>query len=417
MALLCCPQVFADSIMDRMRTRDFSSIDYMGYVLTMWYNGFFNYPFVVRVSIFMILICCISMVFFTISISVNKHFEGRRNRIYNRYYKRFYDIFCEITLNKDKLTRNEIDEHIALTTRDIARRKKPKYMFALCMLLVQVKSDYYNEYNYRNVRTLCDALAIEEFMERMLVFGSRTNRRRALQISQFMMIDLPESVLVRLLNSVNQVIRKETRMYYLWLSDYNPFRFFMESELRNYEWREWDALEIHFLMRARHIANKEMPSLPPIIAECENEKLQACLIREVGYWGTAEDIDNMKKYLAHKSQVVRQATIECIIKAHLVSAEPLLMAAYAHQNEHLRLFILRALVSFNTGRAVPFFLKAWSESKVQSTKLNIIMSLSVYGDKGMEEFERLERECTDKDDSFLFKQVRVFDSYIKNLAR
>ena len=54
---------------------------------------------------------------------------------------------------------------------------------------------------------------------------------------------------------------------------------------------------------------------------------------------------------------------------------------------------------------------------MQSTKLNIIMSLSVYGDKGQEEFERLERECTDKDDSFLFKQVRVFDSYIKNLAR
>lgn len=62
-------------------------------------------------------------------------------------------------------------------------------------------------------------------------------------------------------------------------------------------------------------------------------------------------------------------------------------------------------------------LKAWSESKVQSTKLNIIMSLSLYGEKGMEEFEHLERECTDKDDSFLFKQVRVFDSYIKNLAR
>ena len=54
---------------------------------------------------------------------------------------------------------------------------------------------------------------------------------------------------------------------------------------------------------------------------------------------------------------------------------------------------------------------------MQSTKLYIIMSLSLYGEKGMEEFERLERECTDKDDRFLFKQVRVFDSYIKNLAR
>lgn len=29
MTLLCCPQVFTDSIMDRMRTRDFSPIDYM----------------------------------------------------------------------------------------------------------------------------------------------------------------------------------------------------------------------------------------------------------------------------------------------------------------------------------------------------------------------------------------------------
>ncbi len=416
LALACCPHIVADSIMDRMRTRDFTDADYIGYMLTRWYEGFLEYPFVVKFSVVTILFCILSITAFTLSIYVNKMYEGHRNRVYHRLYHRFYDIFSDIITSQKELTRSDIDERIQLTLKDQKKRKSASSMFIGCRLLVQVKADYYNEYNYYNMRKLCMALGVQEFLERMLVFGSRSKQRQAMQISQFLMIDLPESVLVRLLNSTNAVLRKETRMYYLWLSDYNPFRFFRDSEMYNYEWREWDALEVHFLMSARNRAKKEMPSLPPVIVDCDNEKLQACLIREVGFWGTPEDIDNMKKYLAHKNVVIRQATIECFIQANTTTVEPMLMNIYAHQDETMRKHILRALVTFNTGRAIPFFVKAWNESKVQATKLYIIMSLSMYGDNGVAEFERMEKD-SNEEDHFLFQQVRAFEKHINNLDR
>lgn len=407
----------ADSILDRMRTRQFSNFDYGTYLITMWYNDYFNYPFVIRVSIITILLCCISMTGFMVSVAINKMSEHNRLKEYHNLYKRFYNLFADIMTDKREIPFSEINERLELTPADIKQRKNSKSMFVGCQLLIQVKADHFNEYNYENVRSLCHALGVHAFLERMLVFGSRTQRRRALQTAQFLMVNLPESVLVRLLNSVSPVLRKETRMYYLWLSDYNPFRFFQELSGARYEWHEWDGLEIHFLMSARFAAHKEMPSLPPVIAECENERLQACLIREVGFWGTPEDVDNMKKYLGYKSPVIRQAAIECLIQARATTSEPMLMAAYAHQSEHLRLYILRALVLFKTGKAIPFFLKAYKESKVQSTKLNILMALSMYNEQSKAEFKRLEAECSIPEDQSLFAQVRVFDDYIKSLAQ
>ena len=416
LSYICCQQTFADSIMDRMRTRDFTNADYMGYLLTKWYNGFFEYPFVVKFSFAIVLLCCISITIFSISLYVNKVYEGRRNRKYQRLYNRFYDIFSEIIVSEALIPRKEIEQRINLSTKDLKKRKSATSMFIGCRLLVQIKADYYNEYNYKNLHSLCACLGVQEFLERMLVFGSRSKQRQAMHVAQFLMIDLPESVLVRLLNSTNGVLRKETRMYYLWLSDYNPFRFFRDSEMYNYEWREWDALEVHFLMRSRNKAGKEMPSLPPVIIDCDNEKLQACLIREVGFWGTPEDIDNMKKYLAHKNSVIRQAAIECFVEAHATSVEPMLMNIYANQSETMRKHILRALVLFNTGKAIPFFTRSYEESKVQATKLYIIMSLSMYGEAGVAEFERLESIANDED-HFLFQQVRAFDRHTKNLER
>lgn len=416
LAYACCQQTLADSIMDRMRTRDFTNSDYIGYLFTKWYNGFFEYPFVVKFSFVIVLLCCISITIFAISLYVNKVYEGKRNRKYNKLDNRFYDIFSDIIVNETPLSHKEIEQRLNLSAKDIKRRKSASRMFIGCRLLVQVKADYYNEYNFKNLHNLCMSLGVQEFLERMLVFGNREKQRQAMQVAQFLMIDLPESVLVRLLNSTNGVLRKETRMYYLWLSDYNPFRFFRDSEMYNYEWREWDAQEVHFLMRSRSIAGKEMPSLPPVIIDCDNENLQACLIREVGFWGTSEDIDNIKKYLAHKNSVIRQAAIECFIQARATSVEPMLMNIYAHQDETMRKHILRALVIFNTGRAIPFFTKAYEESKVQATKLYIIMSLSMYGDAGVAEFERLE-SLANEEDHFLFQQIRAFDRHTKNLER
>ena len=99
--------------------------------------------------------------------------------------------------------------------QDLRKRKRKRYMFALCMLLVNVKNDFYSEamYNFNNVRMIVVVLGVQDFLEKMLMFGTLTQRKNAIQISQFLMLIMSESILVRLLRSSNKILSKEIRMY------------------------------------------------------------------------------------------------------------------------------------------------------------------------------------------------------------
>ena len=68
MALLAmgCLTVSAESILDRMRTRDIANWQYIDYYLHIFVTQYENYPFVVRTCIVILLVSCISIFCFTI---------------------------------------------------------------------------------------------------------------------------------------------------------------------------------------------------------------------------------------------------------------------------------------------------------------------------------------------------------------
>ncbi len=403
--------VSAESILDRMRTRDIANWQYIDYYLHIFGTQYENYPFVVRTCIVILLVSCVSIFCFTILLISQKVKDNRNNWYYNSLYNRYYAKLVEISSSQERMDYQEVAGKLGVTEKQRQRLRHGSRMFMLGRLLMQVKSEYYDTYNQANIQQIVRAFGLTDHLEHVFTFGSRAKRLRAMQLAQFLMIDVPESILVRLLNSSSTTLRKEVRMYYLWLCDYDPFRFFEDTSY-DYEYRPWDSLEIHHLLRARKRAGKEMPSLPPVVMVCTNDHLKACLIREVGFWGKPEEVERMEHFFHSSNIDIRMAAIDCMGIARSARAEHKLVEMYPAQPKRVQLHTLKAVMQINSGNAVGFLVRAWTDCSVMSVKLNLLLCLWHYSELGREEFARLEHHATGQD-LLLFGQVRAFTGIFK----
>ena len=387
---------------------ELSGLQYYSYYLSTWATAYTNYPFVVKVSVSILMLCAFSIGFLTFSLLRNKYLDQKHEHFYKKIKKKYYDKIYEVANEKEDLKIEDVTNRIDLSPEEKKKLKGWKMIY-IGKLFIEVKSAIYNSYNYHNIQMLVRVFGLQEFIENTLTFGSKAYRVQAMRMSQFLMVNVPESILVRLLDLRANTLHKEVRMYYLWLSDYSPFRFFTDKNI-NYEYRPWDALEIHHLLKARKNAHKEMPSLLPIVSLCNDKQLKACLIREVAYWGTNDEVIKMTKYITDKETFYREAAIQCMGIAKCLKAEKILEDAYPQQSEELKVMTITALQQIHSGQAIPFLSKAYSDSTVTSTKFAILMCLWKYSDDSREVFYCLEKTA-EGDDILIFEEVKAFERY------
>lgn len=406
---LCVSTISADTISQRMGRFELSGLQYYSYYLSTWATAYTNYPFVVKVSVSILMLCAFSIGFLTFSLLRDKYVVQKHEHFYKKLKKKYYEKLYEVSNNPENLSITEVTNLIELTPEE-KRKLKGWKMVYVGKLFVEVKSACYNTYNYHNIEQLVRVFGLQEFIENTLTFGSKSYRMQAMRMAQFLMVNVPESILVRLLDLRANTLHKEVRMYYLWLSDYSPFRFFTDKNI-NYEYRPWDALEIHHLLKARKKAHKEMPSLLPIVSLCNDKDLKACLIREVAYWGTHEEVMKMAKYISGRETSYREAAIQCMGIARCKEAEKLMEEAYPQQSEELKVETITAIQRIQSGKATPFLSKAYSDSTVTSTKFAILMCLWQYSEESKCIFVELENAATEENEALIFKEVRAFERY------
>lgn len=389
------------NISSRMFTYEFTGMEYFGYYLTQWMNAYMGYPFVVKASV-AVLVMSIFMVFLlTFALMYDKFNNARKERFYRNLQKRYGDVLLSLFADKHVYT----DEQVLEMTQFKDEKWKGWKMFFVGRLMVEIKSKVYDDYNFANVDAAVRVFGLHQFVENEMTFGSFNNRIKSMQLSQFLMINVAESILVRLLNSSSHVLRKEVRMYYLWLSEYEPFRFFTDPKV-DYEYRPWDSLEVHHLLRARRMSGKEIPSLVPVVSSCPDLQLKSCLIREVAYWGTYEDIVKIRSYITDQEPYYRRAAIQCMGIARFEFGEQALEHAYSQQSEELKEETLYAILRIRSGKALPFYVGAYGEAGTATTKFAILMCMWWYNSESRETFEILENSASETDE-ILFKEVRA----------
>ena len=399
-SLTGCLPVLAN-ISSRMFNYRFTGLEYFGYYLTQWINTYEGYPFVVKASVAVLVLSIFMVIVLSFSLMYDKFNNARKENFYANLKKRYFGTLLQIFADKHTYT----DQEVLQLTAFKDEGWKGWRMFFVGRLLVEVKSQVYDDYNFHNVSAAVRVFGLHEFVENQLTFGSFNNRIKSMQLAQFLMIDVAESILVRLLNSSNHVMRKEVRMFYIWLSEYEPFRFFTDPKV-DYEYRPWDSLEVHHLLRARKFSEKEIPSLVPVVSECPDPKLKSCLIREVAYWGSYEDINKIRDYISSPELQFRNAAIQCMGIARFEFAEQALEHAYPQQTEELKQQTLYAILRIRSGKALPFFVGAYGEAGVATTKFAILMCMWWYNDESREIFEILESSADDND-RLLFQEVRA----------
>lgn len=72
LCLVCSVAIYADNIAERMYTRDLSEWQYLTIFLTWWYDNYFDYPVIVRICIFVILLSSTSVTCIMLLIAYNK---------------------------------------------------------------------------------------------------------------------------------------------------------------------------------------------------------------------------------------------------------------------------------------------------------------------------------------------------------
>lgn len=397
--LAACSPLLAN-ITSRMFTYKFTGLEFIGYYLTQWMDTYMGYPFVVKASVAVLILSIFMVMILSFSLMYDKFADARKERFYHNLQKRYGDTLLEIFSDKHNFT----DEEVLERTGFKDEKWKGWKMFFVGRLMTEVKSQVYDDYNFNNVAAAVRVFGLHQFVENELTFGSFNNRIKSMQVSQFLMIDVAESILVRLLNASSHVLRKEVRMYYLWLSEYQPFRFFTDPKV-DYEYRPWDSLEMHHLLRARKKSGKEIPSLVPVVSNCPDVQLKSCLIREVAYWGSYEDIIKIRDYITDQETYYRRAAIQCMGIARCEFAEQELEHAYSQQTEELKEETLYSILRIRSDKALPFFVGAYGEAGTATTKLAILRCMWWYNAESRETFEILETTA-DENDQTLFLEVR-----------
>lgn len=408
-ALAACSDLFAGDVSRQMMELRFSFTDYLSYYTHLLLTGYLGTPWVVRVSYVGLILCGVTIIVFMHLLFHIWRTRRRNDRFYYKFGDYYYNAICDILADEESLEMNEVIERTRYNDASSRMRKEnwKKWQFwQVGKLLMTAKSANYDNYNTYNLSSLVKLFGLDSFIDRELAYTINTDHVKALQMAQFLIIKVPESSLVRLLNSKDVNTRKETRMYYMMIDDFNPFRFFEEGNV-DYEYRKWDDLEIHHLLLSRKHMGKPIPSLLSLILQTEDVELKSCLIREVAFWGSQKDVQRMEKYITGKELAFRQAAVECIGISKNKHCEKDLVTSYTIQPENLRKEIIKTIYLIRSGEQAEFFVSAYKQTVVQSTRYVALYFMYLYNVESRMLFNQLEQEVKESEKQ-LFAQVRAY---------
>ena len=396
----------------QMRNYEFTGLEYIKYYLTVWWSAFAGFPFVVKVSVLIIVCSIVIIALIALQMVIAMYRDRKREAFYNEIDERYHDVFTEIICSDQHCNKARVRELIG----PVPPKWKGWRMLYVGRLITHVKYENYDKFNNPNTQNLITVTGLRNFLEKNMTFGSLSNRLLSMEQVYFLLINLPESILVRLLSSKDSTLRKQVRLYYIYLSDFNPFRFITDENV-NAEHRPVDEMELHVLLQARKKNGKEMPSLVPIVERANDPNARAAMIREVAFWGTPQDVQQMFKYIKSRHDTVRRAAIHCVSIARDVRGEKVLMDQFDLLTESLKARAAYAIFRVMSGKAVPFYVEQYKKSKVAITRIKLLLCLKCYSEEGLKAFQALEAAAATEADRLTFGQVRVLSRRFNDIVQ
>lgn len=382
-------------------SRDFSIIDIIQFYNYRIDQIFFDYPWVVKVSIFIVVSSVMTMIVVLFYILRQFMLLRRSERGAQEFEERYADALTQIYQTPRHLAPREIRKILGVSreykvTTSIEGRK----WFQLYQKVLYPLLDSEVTSNYDNIRVAMDEFGLSALAEQVLLKGTPVSQAEALQIARLTRLAVSEGSLSRLINNKNKNLRRSARWLYILVNMNNPYHFLAtDSDLTT-----WDKMELHSLLTLQLRENRVLPSFTALVRHSEQCDYTSFLVREWGLLQQNESGSEFLELLHSNNEQLRLAVVDAVALRRDESAVPALKEVYGVSGRITRRKILMALCEIHTGSDENFLGNAFQTADSFYIKLAALTSLFHYSERGRQMFEEFYVNA-EEDEKVLFKHV------------
>lgn len=374
----------------------------ISYYYYLYLHFFADYPWVIRVAYFVIIMCCLGFISLLFFMGADVYLRTRKSKtlakIKELYLEKLKGVcYAEV----ENLSIEEISRRLDYKDRNWKEWEYP--LWALVFIEVTLYTNTQNP-NLTNIQRAMKLVGFTDHVEKKLIHGRRKTKLRIMEAVRLTNMQLPNSIVTRLVNDKYVLLRRSSRMYYMFTTKDDPYAFFEEGNVMDVMCTTWYKMELHEIFRKIHDSGRATPLFVPIIQKMDNQGLVAFMMQEIAYWGTDEDVRFLFNYFDSPNFMYRHASFICMGIRRFKDAEDIMHKIFYKQTELLRRSILNAVLAIRSGRSVPFFVDAFNNSVSDYTRRTALRCLWLYGDEGRGEFCRL-RSKAQENEQILFKHV------------
>lgn len=375
--------------------------DYLDYYLSLIYFKYSEYPLIIRICIVVVILFILSYIFLSFYILLGVIRRKKDKKMTRVIYSKYYDPIVEVALNTEFKKLSDVIEHIKPYAQK--KRRNQKKLHKIALMLSHIKGEYGNKINKENFQTIQIAFGISHFLERELLFGNHSRKIFALKFISSLDSYVGEAILIRFLYHHNIELRKSARCAFMWISQFNPFRFFEEDI--SIKLNQWDMIEMHDIINHRQRNDLVIPNLGKWVSESVQEDIKVFFINEIKYLNLEENCDILRKMLNTQSLRLRNELIAVIGSLKCKKAEDKIIEIYHLQPENIKQTIVKSIYLIQSGNAEPFFKFAYETAENHKIKLLSLDKLYNYSEKGKLIFEDLRNKVINKNEKILFEHV------------
>ncbi len=375
---------------------EFSGWDLVRYYFHLMQNFFAGYSWQIVTSYHITLYSVITLVLLFLLFWAKVMKASRRKAKAQKIYEEYEPYILQILGAWEEMDGQQMLAIMGKTERDI-QKIHPLYF---AQMLEKKRMDLYEIVFLPNMQRLANTLGVTEYLEKQLL--QRKNIFNSLQLLLFLQLTVVEGRLANYVNHSNEEVRMMARLCYISCSADDPYRF-LKADL-DIKQSLFRPMLLNYVFGWMKSQNRNMPAFLTLANALENEDSAAYLVKEVAYWGTEQEKEDVKDFLLSDKIPVREAAIEVIAMLYNRDAEDALVKSYYRQPEHLRRKVLEALLALKSGKQLEFFKTAYENASTRQTRETALNCIYLYGNEGRREFEII-RHNADADTRRMIDQI------------
>lgn len=375
---------------------------YLKYYLLYLENKFMGYPFIIRLTVLIVMGLLLIYVFSLIRfVWINSRIR-RRDRIKAKLTKQLNGRVEELFRSEQNLQTSDIEQNFADVLPKLMKADKALLSEWLIEISDSVKegSKAWNEENYKGLIYL---LEIPEFWESELLSNNSTRRHEALRKLDDLGKGFTSSILMRSTNHKNKELRKQARAAVMKYDNLDPYKFLDEGFDTDFNPLD-EVLIHHFLMEKA--AESELPNLSRWVKNAKNESFKAFMIKEIGNFKQKECIPYLSSlFQEEQSRKLKTVLIDTLGKLDYTDMEDRLIQMYSTSTTDVQHVIISTIARFKSASGLDFLTTQFFKSNDVEQKVHLAYSIKQFGEEGRKRLDNLSEKSNDFERK-IFDQVK-----------